>query len=97
MSMYPQQVSTERAVRNGPPLRVVRQPLEAQEWDEHVRREAQHQARIEAAYDFADACHRLGEYEQALRSLDRADALSGGPSPAGHAQRLRLARALVLE
>lgn len=63
------------------------------EWDQRVAREVKHQARIEATYDRADACERLGDPEHALEWLARADALSGGLSPTCLAQRSRLAKA----
>jgi hypothetical protein len=63
------------------------------EWDERVMREVAHQARIEAIFDRADACERLGDFEHALVWLHRADALSGGLSPTHLAQRSRLANA----
>jgi hypothetical protein len=63
------------------------------EWDERVAREVEHQARIEATFDRADACERLGDFEHALAWLHRADALSGGLSPTYLAKRARLANA----
>lgn len=63
------------------------------EWDERVAREVERQARIEATFDRADACERLGWFERALQWLHRADALSGGLSPTHLAQRSRLANA----
>jgi hypothetical protein len=63
------------------------------EWDERVAREVARQARIEATFDRADACERLGNFEHALVWLHRADALSGGLSPTHLAQRSRLANA----
>jgi hypothetical protein len=63
------------------------------EWDERVAHEVEHQARIEATFDRADACERLGNLEHALMWLHRADALSGGLSPTQLTQRSRLARA----
>jgi hypothetical protein len=60
------------------------------EWDERVMREVAHQARIEAIFDRADACERLGKFEHALVWLHRADALSGGLSPTHLTQRSRL-------
>jgi hypothetical protein len=65
-------------------------PLAAQEWNARVAREVAHQARIEAAFDRADAFDRLGNLELALEWLDEADALSGGLTPAYRAKRLRL-------
>jgi hypothetical protein len=64
--------------------------LQAQEWDQRVAREAAHQARIEAAFDRADAFDRLGDAELALEWLDRADALSGGLTPTYRETRQRL-------
>jgi hypothetical protein len=63
------------------------------EWDARVAREVERQTRIEAIYDRADACERLGKFEHALEWLHRADALSGGLSPTYIAQRSRLANA----
>lgn len=63
------------------------------EWDERVAREVEHQARIEATFDRADACERLGDFEHALVWLHRADAPSGGLSPTYLARRSRLANA----
>jgi hypothetical protein len=60
------------------------------EWDRHVAREAEHQARIEDAFDWADAYDRRGDVELALEWLDEAGALSGGLTPAYRAKRLRL-------
>ena len=65
---------------------------EAQEWDRRVAREAEHQARIEAAFDRADAFDRLGDAELALEWLDEAGALSGGLTRTYRAKRLRLGR-----
>lgn len=61
------------------------------EWNERVAREVERQAYIEATFDRADACERLGDFEQALEWLHRADALSGGLSPTLLAHRSRLA------
>jgi hypothetical protein len=55
------------------PLR--RELLETKMWDERVAREVEHQARIEAAFDRADAFDRLGHAERALEWRNRADAL----------------------
>jgi hypothetical protein len=63
------------------------------QWDERAAREVERQARIEATFDRADACERLGNFEHALEWLHRADALSGGLSPSYLAQRSRLANA----
>ena len=62
------------------------------EWDRRVAREAEYQARIEAAFDRADAFDRLGDLELALEWLDKADALSGGLTPTYREKRLRLSR-----
>jgi hypothetical protein len=59
-------------------------------WEELVAREVECQARIEAAFDRADACERFGDVEKALEWLDEADALSGGLPPAYRANRERL-------
>ena len=55
------------------PLR--RELLEAKRWDERVAREVEHQARIEAAFDRADAFDRLGHAGRALEWRNRAGAL----------------------
>jgi hypothetical protein len=68
---------------------------EAREWDRRVAREAAHQARIEAAFDWADAFDRLGDVELALEWLDHAAALSGGLTPSYREKRLRLSRRVV--
>jgi hypothetical protein len=65
---------------------------EAREWDRRVAREVDHQARIEAAFDRADAFDRLGAVQLALEWLDEASALSGGLTPSYRAKRLRLDR-----
>ena len=66
----------------------------ADPWDALVEREVAHQRDIEAAFDRADACERLGDLRHALDWLDRACELSGGLSPECCAQRARLARQL---
>jgi hypothetical protein len=48
------------------------------EWDAHVAREARHQARVEAAFDQADAHARAGSLEHALEWLSEAEDLCGG-------------------
>ena len=68
---------------------------DSKEWDRRVARESEHQARIEAAFDRADAFDRLGDLELALEWLDEADALSGGLTPSYRAKRLRLGREVV--
>jgi hypothetical protein len=75
------------------PLR--RDSTEAQAWDQRVAREVEHQARIEAAFDRADAFDRLGDVELALEWLDEAGALSGGLTPTYRAKRLRLGRGVA--
>ena len=62
------------------------------EWDRRVAREAEHQAHIEAAFDWADEHDRLGDVALALEWLDMASALSGGLTPAYREKRLRLSR-----
>jgi hypothetical protein len=69
------------------------QRLTLRVWDEHVAREAQQQAQIEAAFDRCDAFDRLGYPAQALRWLDAAEALGGGLPRLYRAKRTRLARA----
>jgi hypothetical protein len=63
-------------------------------WDEHLAREARHQARIEAAFDEVDACEQSGDGRQGLWSLRRAAQLSGGLPPAYLVLRARWAREL---
>lgn len=48
------------------------------DWDAHVSREARHEARIETAFDHADAHARAGNLEDALGWLSEAEDLSGG-------------------
>jgi hypothetical protein len=48
------------------------------EWDAHVAREARHEARVEAAFDQADAHARSGSLEHALEWLSEAEDLCGG-------------------
>jgi hypothetical protein len=66
--------------------------LSEREWDGLVAREVDYQARIEEAFDRADACDRLGDLDLALDWLDKADSLSGGLSPAYRSERARMAR-----
>jgi hypothetical protein len=47
-------------------------------WDARVAREASYEARIEAAFDQAEAQGLAGNVEQALESLAEAEDLSGG-------------------
>jgi hypothetical protein len=63
-------------------------------WNERVALEQDHQARIEAAFDRADAYAAFGDFERALKWLARADALTGGLSPAYRAERAHWAREL---
>jgi hypothetical protein len=65
-------------------------------WDERVAHEAEHQARIEAAFDRADAFDRLGYPALALEWLDLAEAIGGGLPPLYRAKRAQLARAIEL-
>jgi hypothetical protein len=65
-------------------------------WDERVAREAEHQARIEAAFDRSDAFDRLGYPALALEWLDCAEALGGGLPPLYRAKRARLTQAIEL-
>lgn len=74
------------------PPRLVHEHLHALDWDERVAREAEHQALIEAAFDRVDEYERLGDFENALEWLSRADALSGGLPPAYCAKRARSVR-----
>ena len=64
-------------------------------WDDHIAREAEHQARIERAFDRSEAFEGLGDHEQALAWLDKADAMSGGLSPQYQAKRARFAGELA--
>ena len=47
-------------------------------WDARVDREASYEARIDAAFDQADAHADAGEFEQALEWLSEAEDLAGG-------------------
>jgi hypothetical protein len=47
-------------------------------WDARVAREASYEARIDAAFDQADAHAQAGHFEQALEWLSEAEDLSGG-------------------
>jgi hypothetical protein len=47
-------------------------------WDARVAREASYEARIEAAFDQAEAQGLAGNFEAALQSLSEAEDLSGG-------------------
>ena len=47
-------------------------------WDARVDREASYEARIDAAFDQADAHADAGEFEQALEWLSEAEDLCGG-------------------
>lgn len=64
-------------------------------WDERVAREVEHQARIEAAFDRADAFRRLGHFAREQHWLDTAERLSGGLAPAYLAQQAHAARELA--
>jgi hypothetical protein len=48
------------------------------DWDAKVAREARHEARIETAFDQADAHARAGNLEDALGWLSQAEDLGGG-------------------
>jgi hypothetical protein len=50
------------------------------DWDEKVAREARYEARIEAAFDQADAHAQVGNLELALGWLSEAEDLAGGLS-----------------
>jgi hypothetical protein len=47
-------------------------------WDAHVAREAIYEARIEAAFDQAEAHALDANFEHALESLSEAEDLAGG-------------------
>jgi hypothetical protein len=64
-------------------------------WDERVAREVAKQGRIEDAFDRAESCHRAGVPEQALVSLEEAEALSGELPPVYGAMRSKLCRELA--
>jgi hypothetical protein len=64
------------------------------DWEERVARETQIQARIEAAFDRADACGLTGQYALALEWLDLACELSGGLSRAYRQRRAHFGRLL---
>jgi hypothetical protein len=61
------------------------------EWDDRVAREVRHQEVIEASFDRAEAYARVGDFEQALKWLDRAATLSDGLPSAYRARRARWA------
>jgi hypothetical protein len=69
--------------------------LEPRLWDERVAIEVRRQRLIEAAFDRSDAYDRLGDDRHALGWLDRAEALSGGLSPAYRLVRTRLRRRIA--
>ena len=46
--------------------------------DEHIAREARYEARIEKAFDQADAHALAGNLERALEALSEAEDLAGG-------------------
>jgi hypothetical protein len=48
------------------------------DWDAKVARETRHEARIETAFDQADAHARAGNLEEALGWLSQAEDLGGG-------------------
>lgn len=48
------------------------------QWDARVAREASYEARIEAAFDQAEAHSLAGNFEEALQSLSEAEDLCGG-------------------
>jgi hypothetical protein len=58
-------------------------------WDTRVAREASYEARIETAFDQAEAHGLAGNFEQALESLSEAEDLSGGLPDAYIEQRER--------
>jgi hypothetical protein len=47
-------------------------------WDAQVAREAAHEARIEAAFDQAEAHASAGHFERGLEWLSEAEDLAGG-------------------
>jgi hypothetical protein len=47
-------------------------------WDARVAREASYEARIDAAFDRAEAHADAGHFEQALEWLSEAEDLAGG-------------------
>ncbi len=57
--------------------------------DARLAREAEHQRRIEAAFDRAEAHALQGEFEKALESLSEAENLAGGLTDHYRAQRER--------
>jgi hypothetical protein len=60
------------------PIPLLCESPETRRWDERVAREVEHQARIEAAFDRADALERLSDFEEALAWRARAEALIAG-------------------
>jgi tetratricopeptide (TPR) repeat protein len=77
-----------RADRQMPP-----ESVDDRAWRDRVAREALHQELIEATFDRAEAYERLGDFERALESLDRAVALGGELPQAYRVQRDRCLRA----
>jgi anti-sigma regulatory factor (Ser/Thr protein kinase) len=76
-------------------VEVPRDSPAGREWDARVAREVSHQARIEAAFDRADECERLGDFRCALEWLGRAEDLCGGLPPEYRARRARWADQLT--
>jgi hypothetical protein len=69
-----------------------REPPVPHDWEERVAFEAQRQARIERAFDRADAFARIAHYALAIEWLDLAGTLSGGLPPTYRARRARFVR-----
>jgi hypothetical protein len=65
-------------------------------WEDRIARELRHQEVIEASFDRAEACERLGDFEHALQWLDRAATLCGGLPAAYRAERARWARSAAV-
>jgi hypothetical protein len=60
------------------------------DWDGRVAREVARQARIEAAFDRADAFYSVGDFEPALEWLQTAEALAGELPPAYRMRRAEM-------
>jgi hypothetical protein len=72
-------------------LRQRRASCDIHDWDERVAREAGRQARIETAFDRADAFYSSDDFESALEWLRTAEALAGDLPPAYRLRRAQMA------
>ena len=95
IALLPERALNEPRWQRHDPSEVPCESLAGREWDGRVAREVSHQARIEAAFDRAEGCERLGDFRCALEWLDRAEDLGGGLPPEYRARRARLAGQLT--